>query len=284
MAAYRGLISLADVQSVLPSITTSVARMRIKHASDRFEKDIGRRLGIRFYPEGEGEIIETFGREWLYVASYPIRSVSAVLYDGEEQDLEDVENQAQRYNDEGVLSLYAPRGTVVRAEYAGGYVLPGDSVLSYNRAAGPIRLTAGSSDVNEVTVVGLNEDGEAFEEVITLNGVSQVSSDANVAPGGAWEVYSYGHTGTVTISVAGQQIGTLKSCQNIAAATDVPGDIQAVLLDMVIANAIRPVKGVQREEVPGGAKIQWSTQQGERSDLEYAYKSIVGRYRRSWIS
>lgn len=275
--AYRGLISLADVQAVLPSVSASVARMRIRHATDALEKAIGRKLGLRVYPEDEGEIIETFGRDWLYVSSYPIRSVEAVLFDGEVQDLEDIENQAQRYNDDGVLSIYAPRDTVVKAEYSGGYILPGDSELAYNRSGGVLQLQGGVSDTGDVTILGLTEDGTTTETV-TLDGASWVSTNAEWLPGQVWEITSYDHTGTITAKLAGQTLGTLTSSQNILAQQDVPGDIQSLLLDMVVSGVTRPVKGIQREELPGGAKVQWATNTGSKSEIMSAFEAVVNRY------
>lgn len=279
MAAYRGLISVADVQAIMPSATTSVARMRIKQVSDRFEQACGRRFGLRTYPEDAGEILETTERGWLTVSSWPIRDVSRILFDDAEQDLDDIDNQHQKYNDDGVLTIDAPRGTVIRAEYTGGYILPGDTVMAYNRSAGVLQVRGGSSDAGTVTIRGLTEDGVVTEEV-TLDADNWVSTDAEWLPGGVWEGESYSHTGTVQFRLAGQTLGSLASSQYICAATDIPGDLQAALLDLIVSRIARPVSGIQREEIPGGAKIQWSTQTGDKSDVELAFNSAAARYRR----
>lgn len=283
MAAYRGLVSVADVQAIVPGATASVARMRIKQVSDRLEKATGRKFGLRIYPEDAGEILEAFGREWLYVSSWPIRSVERVLFDEVAQDLEDVDEQAERYNEDGILSLQAGRGTLVKAEYSGGYILPGDSVLAYNRSGGVLQLQGGASDTGEVTIIGLTADGTT-EETLNLDGTNWVSTDATWLAGQVWEIASYGHTGTVSARLAGQTLGSLTSAQNICAQTDVPGDIHAALLDLIVSKIVRPIAGIQREEMPGGAKVQWSTASGSKSDTENAFQQVVASYRRSAIA
>lgn len=278
--AYRGLISLADVLAIMPGTTESVARFRIKQATDRIQSVIGRKLALRIYPEDSGELLQTFGRDWLEVTSWPIRSIDRVLVDDSPATLED---QAEYYKERGVIVGYAPRDSVVRAEYSGGYILPGDSELDYNRSSGPLSIVSYSgSDVGVVEVHGLTADGTVIE-TLNLDGTSPVSTDAEFLAGGVWEVICYDHVGTLSFSLAGQTLGSLSPSQNICAACDVPGDIQEVAMDIVVGSIARPVKSVQREELPGGAKIQWSTATGDRSDISSSLARLKGVYERPSI-
>ncbi len=275
--AYRGLISLADVLAIMPGTTESVARFRIKQASDRIQSVISRKLGLRIYPEDAGEILQTYGRDWLEVSHWPIRSIDRVLVDDSPATLEE---QAEYYNERGVIVGYASRDSVVRAEYSGGYILPGDADLDYNRSSGPLSIvSSSSSDVGEVTIHGITADGTVIE-TLNLDGISPVSTDAEWLAGGVWEAFCYDHVGTLTFSVAGQMLGTLAPSKYIIAACDVPGDIQEVAMDIVLGSIARPVKAIQREELPGGAKVQWSTATGERSDISASLSRLKGAYER----
>ena len=50
-------------------------------------------------------------------------------------------------------------------------------------------------------------------------------------------------------------------------------------MDIVLGSIARPVKAIQREELPAG-QVQWSTATGERSDISVSLSRLKGAYER----
>lgn len=274
----RGLVSVAAIKAVLPGASESVIRMRIRQATDRVQQACQRKFGLRIFPEDAGEVLEVRGREWLEVSAWPIRHLDRLLVDDVETE---VPPQAELYPARGCIDVCVGCG-VVRAEYAGGYILPGDGDLTPNRAAGHVAFTVGQVDYGKQAVVrGLSTEGTVIETV-TLG--ASAATTATFAAYGVWEVEVWGHVSEISVAVDGQTLGKLSPCKNILAACDVPGDLEELAMDLATATLARPVKGIRSETIPGGGSVAWSTPTPGRSEIDVRLAEVKGTYGRGFLA